>query len=401
VNESFRYRAATATGEVVEGILTAASTRDAADELRRQTLVPVSIESATRQAVGSRATGARTGKRESLTTSVRTIATLLSAGVSVERAIDFATRHASHPEVADAFRAIQLDVQRGAMLSEAVRRQPLFGAFAAAVCRAGEESGTLDQALVRLADWYEQELELRSQIRSALTYPALMGIVAGIGVAVLLILVVPRFVAILGDIGAELPVSTRILVGASALVVNWWWLWLIGIGATILATRWWIKQPGNRRRWHAARLNLPGVGALERNSLTAQFTNAWGVLLNSGTPMLAALRVAREGIGNESIANELETAVEKVARGERVSESLAGALTPLAVELLSAGEESGRLPEMCARVASVHEQSAQRSVRTLVKLIEPVLILVFGAVVGFIALAMLQAVYSVNAGVTL
>ena len=401
MNESFRYRAATATGEVVEGILTAASTRDAADELRRQTLVPVSIESATRQAVGSRATGARTGKRESLTTSVRTIATLLSAGVSVERAIDFATRHASHPEVADAFRAIQLDVQRGAMLSEAVRRQPLFGAFAAAVCRAGEESGTLDQALVRLADWYEQELELRSQIRSALTYPALMGIVAGIGVAVLLILVVPRFVAILGDIGAELPVSTRILVGASALVVNWWWLWLIGIGATILATRWWIKQPGNRRRWHAARLNLPGVGALERNSLTAQFTNAWGVLLNSGTPMLAALRVAREGIGNESIANELETAVEKVARGERVSESLAGALTPLAVELLSAGEESGRLPEMCARVASVHEQSAQRSVRTLVKLIEPVLILVFGAVVGFIALAMLQAVYSVNAGVTL
>ena len=401
MNESFRYRAATATGEVVEGILTAASTRDAADELRRQTLVPVSIESATRQAVGSRATGARTGKRESLTTSVRTIATLLSAGVSVERAIDFATRHASHPEVADAFRAIQLDVQRGAMLSEAVRRQPLFGAFAAAVCRAGEESGTLDQALVRLADWYEQELELRSQIRSALTYPALMGIVAGIGVAVLLILVVPRFVAILGDIGAELPVSTRILVGASALVVNWWWLWLIGIGATILATRWWIKQPGNRRRWHAARLNLPGVGALERNSLTAQFTNAWGVLLNSGTPMLAALRVAREGIGNESIANELDAAVERVARGERVSESLAGALTPLAVELLSAGEESGRLPEMCARVASVHEQSAQRSVRTLVKLIEPVLILVFGAVVGFIALAMLQAVYSVNAGVTL
>ena len=401
MNESFRYRAATATGEVVEGILTAASTRDAADELRRQTLVPVSIESATRQAVGSRATGARTGKRESLTTSVRTIATLLSAGVSLERAIAFATRHASHPEVADAFRAIQLDVQRGAMLSEAVRRQPLFGAFAAAVCRAGEESGTLDQALVRLADWYEQELELRSQIRSALTYPALMGIVAGIGVAVLLILVVPRFVAILGDIGAELPVSTRILVGASALVVNWWWLWLIGIGATILATRWWIKQPGNRRRWHAARLNLPGVGALERNSLTAQFTNAWGVLLNSSTPMLAALRVAREGIGNESIANELETAVEKVARGERVSESLAGALTPLAVELLSAGEESGRLPEMCARVASVHEQSAQRSVRTLVKLIEPVLILVFGAVVGFIALAMLQAVYSVNAGVTL
>lgn len=401
MNESFRYRAATASGEVVEGVLTASSTRDAADELRRQTLVPVSIESANRQAGGRRADGTRAGKRESITTSVRTVATLLSAGVSLERALDFAARHASHPEVTDAFRAIQLDVQRGAMLSEAVRKQPVLGAFAAAVSRAGEESGTLDQSLVRLADWYERELELRSQIRSALIYPALMGIVAGVGVTVLLIFVVPRFIAILGDIGAELPLSTRILVGASRLVVGWWWLWLVLIGATILATRWWFTQPGNRRRWHAARLTLPGLGPLERNASTAQFTNAWGVLLNSGTPMLAALRVAREGVANESIANELDAAVERVARGERVSESLAGALTPLAVELLSAGEESGRLPEMCARVATVHEDAAQRSVRTLVKLIEPVLILVFGAVVGFIALAMLQAVYSVNAGVTL
>ena len=401
MNESFRYRAATASGEVVEGILSAASTREAADELRRQTLVPVSIESTTRQAVGKQMSGPRAGKRESITTAVRTVATLLFAGISLERALDFAARHASHPDVSEAFRAIQIDVQRGTMLSEAVRKQPTLGAFAAAVCRAGEESGTLDQALVRLADWYERELELRSQVRSALTYPALMGIVAGIGVAVLLILVVPRFVAILGDIGAELPLSTRILVGTSSLVVGWWWLWVPLIAASILATRWWFSQPGNRRRWHAARLTLPGVGELERNATTAQFTNAWGVLLDSGTPMLSALRVAREGIANESIASEIDAAVERVARGERVSESLAGALTPLAVELLAAGEESGRLPEMCARVAAVHEESAQRSVRTLVKLIEPVLILVFGAVVGFIALAMLQAVYSVNAGITL
>jgi type II secretory pathway component PulF len=399
VTEAFRYRAATASGDVVEGVLRAGSVRDAADELRRQTLVPVSIESTTRQAVVRGPSRTRAGKRESVTNAVRTVATLISAGVALERALDFAARHASHPDVAEAFRAIQLDVQRGAMLSEAVRKQPVFSAFAAAVCRAGEESGTLDQALVRLADWYERELELRSQVRTALTYPALMGIVAGIGVAILLIFVVPRFVAILGDIGGELPLSTRLLVGASAVVIGAWWLWLPLIAGVVIATRWWVVQPGNRRRWHAARLRLPGLGALEQNAATAQFTNAWGVLLNSGTPMLAAVRVAREGVANESIANELDSAVDRIARGERVAESLAGALPPLAVELLSAGEESGRLPEMCARVAAVHEEAAQRSVRTLVKLIEPVLILVFGAVVGFIALAMLQAVYSVNAGV--
>ena len=399
MNEAFRYRAATPSGEVVEGVLHAGSARDAADELRRQTLVPVSIESTTRQAVVRGSSQARAGKRQSITTAVRTVATLISAGVSLERALDFAARHASHPEIAGSFRAIQIDVQRGAMLSEAVRKQPVLGAFAAAVCHAGEESGTLDQALVRLADWYERELELQSQVRSALMYPALMGIVAGIGVAVLLIFVVPRFVAILGDIGGELPLSTRMLVGASAIFVGWWWLWLPLIAGVILATRWWLAQPGNRKRWHAARLSLPGFGALERNAATAQFTNAWGVLLNSGTPMLAALRVARGGVSNESIANELDSAAEKVARGDRVAESLSSALPPLAVELLSAGEESGRLPEMCARVTAAHEEAAQRSVRSLVKLIEPALILVFGAVVGFIALAMLQAVYSVNAGV--
>jgi type II secretory pathway component PulF len=189
----------------------AGSARDAADALRRQTLVPVSIEHAPRQAPGARTTRARAGRRESVTTAIRSIATLLAAGVSLERSLDFAVRHASHPDVADAFRAAQRDVQQGLMLSEAFRKQPSLGQFAAAVCHAGEESGTLDQALQRLADWYEREQELRSQVQTALMYPALMGVVAGIGVAILLAFVVPRFVAILGDIGGELP-PTRILV---------------------------------------------------------------------------------------------------------------------------------------------------------------------------------------------
>jgi type II secretory pathway component PulF len=227
-------------------------------------------------------------------------------------------------------------------------------------------------------------------------YPALMGIVAGIGVIVLLTFVVPRFVAILGDVGGQLPLSTRLLVGASALFAGWWWLWLLLIAGAVLAIRSWIADPENRRRWHATRLRAPIVGTLEQSAATARFTSALSVLLNGGSSMLTAVRVAAEGVANSAIAGELETAGERIARGERVSESLAGALPPLAVEMLAAGEESGRLPDMCARVAKVHEESVARSLRSLVRLIEPVLILAFGAIVGFIALAMLQAVYSVN-----
>jgi type II secretory pathway component PulF len=399
VNEAFRYRAATVSGDLVEGVVHAGSARDAADELRRQTLVPVSIEAATRQAAGPPTIRRGPGRRESVAVSLRTIATLLSAGVSLERALDFATRHASHPEVADAFRSVRADVQRGVMLSDAVRKHDSLGAFAAAVCHAGEESGTLDGALTRLADWYESENELRSQVRTALMYPALMGIVAGIGVIVLLTFVVPRFVAILGDVGGQLPLSTRLLVGASALFAGWWWLWLLLIAGAVLAIRSWIADPENRRRWHATRLRAPIVGTLEQSAATARFTSALSVLLNGGSSMLTAVRVAAEGVANSAIAGELETAGERIARGERVSESLAGALPPLAVEMLAAGEESGRLPDMCARVAKVHEESVARSLRSLVRLIEPVLILAFGAIVGFIALAMLQAVYSVNIGI--
>jgi type II secretory pathway component PulF len=400
VSEAFRYRAATGAGDLVEGVVQAGSVRDAADALRRQSLVPVIVESATRQASPTRpAARSETGRHESVASALRTLATLLSSGLALEQALDFVGRHASHPDTAAAFGAIRSDVQRGVMLSEAIRKHALLGGFAAAVVHAGEESGTLDQSLVRLADWHERANELRAEVRAALLYPVLMGIVAGIGVAILLAFVVPRFVAILGDVGGALPLSTRLLVGVSNVVLHGWWVWLPLVGGAVLATRWWLGDPGNRRRWHAARLTLPRIGPLERSTMTARFTSALGVLLQGGAPMLGALRVARESVTNQAMAAELEVAGEKIARGERVAESLAGIFPPLAVELLAAGEEGGRLAEMCARVAQIHDESVGRSLRTLVRLVEPALILAFGAVVGFIALAMLQAVYSVNAGV--
>lgn len=400
MSEAFRYRAATAAGGLIDGELTAGSALEAADALRRQSLVPVSVESVARQAgAAPKAWRSQAGRRDSVATALRTLSTLLSSGLALEQSLDFVRRHASHVDTATTFEAVRLDVQRGVMLSDAVRKHPLLGRFPAAVIHAGEESGTLDQALVRLADWYEGANELRSGIRAALLYPALMGIVAGAGVVVLLTFVVPRFVAILGDIGGTLPLSTRMLVGASGVVVGGWWIWLPLVLVAVPAGRWWLGDRANRKRWHAARLRVPMVGSLERTAMTARFTSALGVLLQGGTPMLAALRVAREGVTNLAVADELESAAERVAQGERVSEALAGPFPPLALELMAAGEESGSLPAMCGRVSKILDESVGRSLRSLVRLVEPALILTFGVIVGFIALAMLQAVYSVNAGV--
>jgi type II secretory pathway component PulF len=396
VTAAYRYRAATTTGAVVEGVVRAGSPRDALDELRRQTLVPVSVEPVAERTTGS-GSMPRISRRDALATSMRTVATLLGAGMPLDRALDFAASHAGQADVAAAWRAVLTDVQSGVSFGESVRKQVLFGTFAGAIVRAGEESGQLDSALARLADHFERTNELASQLRGALLYPMLMGVVSSVGVVVLLAFVVPRFVAMLADVGGTLPLSTRMLVGASSVVTRGWWIWGPLLLLLIFGTRQWLMDPANRKRWHAARLRIPVAGPVEAMVQTSRFARALGVLLKSGTPMLNALRLAREVMRNDALAGGIDEAVAAVGRGDRVADALAGHLPPLAVQLLAAGEESGNLDAMCERVADVYDGDVQRSLRTLVRLVEPVLIVTFGLVVGFIALAMLQAMYSINA----
>jgi type II secretory pathway component PulF len=395
VTAAYRYRAATATGDLIEGVVRAGSPRDALDELRRQTLVPVSVEPVAERA----ARAARLSRRDALAVAVRTIATLLAAGIPLDRALAFTAAHAGQAEVASALRAILSDVEAGESFAEAVRRHELLGAFAGAIVRAGEESGTLADAMSRLADHLERMNELVTQLRSALLYPLLMGIVAGAGVIVLLAFVVPRFVAMLADVGGSLPLTTRLLVAASAVVTRGWWIWVPMLVVLVLVARRWLRDPANRRRWHGARLRLPVVGELEAKLAAARFGRALGVLLRSGAPALASLRLAREAVTNEALVARLDEATTAVGRGDRIAVSLEAALPPLAAQLLAAGEESGRLDAMCERVAEIYDREVQTTLRTLVRLVEPLLIVVFGVIVGFIALAMLQAMYSINAGV--
>jgi general secretion pathway protein F len=400
VSVAFRYRAATAAGDVIEGVLQAPTPRAAIDELRRQTLVPVSVEPVERAAATRQAPQWLGGQRrdDALATATRTMATMLAGGATLERALRFAADHAATGELRDALSAVRQDVQRGETLATALRtRVATFGTLAPAVVRAGEESGTLDDALARLADHVERTRDLRAQLRAALLYPALMGLVAGAGMLVLLTFVVPRFVALLNDTGGTLPVSTRLLIAGSGVVTHWWWLWLALGAVAIVGGRGWLQQPGNRARWHAARLGWPVVGTLERGVATARFARAFGTLLHGGSGILASLRVAREAVDNVALSTRLAGCERAVERGEPLAASLEGVLPPLATQLLAVGEESGALDSMALRVADTFDAESQRTLRSLVALVEPLLIVVFGALVGFVALAMLQAIYSINA----
>ena len=401
---TYRYRAATLAGEVVEGVVQAENPRAAIDELRRQTLVPVAVEPMnTRRALWLTLWTrwrSRGNRDDALAVGTRTIAAMLSGGATLDRALAFAAAHAGHPDVGEALADLRRQVQQGGTLSSAMRERPaVFGGLAPAVTRAGEESGTLDVALSRLADHFDRVRDLRGQLRAALWYPALMGIVSGVGVVVLLTFVVPRFVGMLAESGGTLPTSTRLLVSMSAAVTGSWWA-LLALGALAwILVRGWLHEAGNRRRWHGHRLRWPVWGALERAVATARFARAFGTMLESGAGVLASLRIAREAVSNLSLGSAVDDAARAIERGVRVADSLEGALPPLAVQLLAVGEESGTLAAMSLRIADTYDGEVQRSLRTLVAMVEPMLIVAFGGVVGFVALAMLQAIYSINAGV--
>jgi len=396
VAERYRYRAADADGRVVEGVVQAASRGIALEELRRQRLVPVDIAPLGNE-LARRAPAQR--RPQALAAWARTTATLLEAGMPLDRALGFATEHAAHPMVASASAEVRADVQNGATFADALRkRATVFGALVPAMAAAGEESGALDQAMGRLADHLDDANELRAQVRSALTYPAIMAGASAAGITVLLAFVVPRFAAMLQETGGTLPLSTRVLVGMSRVVSGWWWLWVLLALGTVVGVRAWLGDPSNRRRFHAARLTWPVVGPIESAFSTARFARALGMLLSSGMSAIGALRIARGTVSNLALAAALDQATEDVSHGVRIATALAPVLPPLGAQLLAVGEETGRLPELARQVAETYDRDLARSLRTAVALIEPSLIVFFAILVGFVALAMLQAIYSVNAG---
>jgi type II secretory pathway component PulF len=277
VNQAFRYRAATVTGSLVEGVVQAPDQRVALEELRRQTLVPVSIVAG--DTSKARATW-RGSRHDAVAASFRAMATLLGGGAPLDRVLEFAVQATDHPEVKACLVAVRHDVQSGHTFARALgAHADVFGTLAPAMVLAGEESGSLDEALERLADHLERARALRAQLRDALVYPVLLAGVAGLGVVVLLTFVVPRFVAMLADAGSTLPWTTRALVFASHAVSGYWWLWLGMAVVLVLAGRAWLADGENRSRWHAVRLSLPIVGPLEWLTWTSRFTRALGSLL--------------------------------------------------------------------------------------------------------------------------
>ena len=404
----WRYQAADAQGAMTRGEVEAASAEDAAEELRRRSLWVIELEP-TRAATLAltlaspvqllkRVARRTTDGDESLALLTRTVATLLESGVPLVRALAFAASGETDARWQRIFGGLQEAVTRGESLSEAAARVEALPRAYAPLLAAAEASGSMADTFARLADDLELQSQLRSRVRAALVYPTLLAIASTVGTLVILIVVVPRFADLIAGAGGTVPASTRLLIGLSALLSRYGWLLAIAVVLVGTAVRQSLQDAARRRRWHAARLRWPLIGRFEREQAAAGYLSTLAVALESGVPLLRAMSLARATVGNDDLAERLARAEALVRDGGSVSQALSGSLTPLATRLLEAGEESGALAPLARRAATAANDQVQRVVTSAVALIEPVMILGFGGVVGFVALALLQAIYGINAG---
>jgi type II secretory pathway component PulF len=387
----YRYRAARSDGAIVAGAIDAGSLGEATATLTARGLFPVelTVTEEERQAAAS---------RRDLAIVFRGIAALVAAGVPLERAVA-----ASEPLASGALRetlsAARARLREGASLANALSvGRGVVPALVLGMVRAGERGSQLGTALEQVAIHLEQEADLVARVRQALTYPLLLAVAGTASVMVITTVVVPRFAGILADLGQQLPLATRLLLGVSEFMSRFW----IPLVAITAASIWggieWLRRPAGRRQVHELLLKVPVIGSVRKALATARVMRALGGMLRSGMPLVPALDAAREASGDLAIGDRLERVRERVLQGAALAAALEreAAVSPSALQLVMVGESSGRVGEMALGAGNLAAQEAERGLRTLVTALEPALVIAFGGLVAFTAAALLQAVYSLR-----
>jgi len=389
----YQYTALDAGGSEMKGKIEAASERVANQRLREQGLRPFELkETKGKDGAGSKGGfGKRKIKLPEISTFTRQIATLIDAGLPLLRALNILSDQTENPALKDVISAISTDIQGGASFSEALQKHPhVFSKLYINMVKAGEIGGVLEVVLDRLATFAEKDMELRTKIKGALTYPAIMGLVATGVVVFLLIFVIPTFVKMFNDVGLALPLPTQIVIAASDFLTNYWYVILGAIGVLVFAFKHANKTDAGKLKIDAMKLKVPVFGELNRKVATARFTRTLSTLIASGVPILQALDIVREVAGNEVIAQAMTKVSASITEGETISKPLheAKVFAPMVTHMIAVGEETGALETMLSKIADQYEMIVDETVSALSSMIEPIMIVFMGATVGLIVTAL-------------
>src|ERR1051325_4308907 len=394
---TFAYQAVDGAGKRMRGQAQAVSSGALARSLEERGLLVLEVAESAEAASTGR--GMRFGRRREVLEVTRAMAALLPVGMPLAQALSAASGVASG-DVKAALLEVKERVERGDTLSSALAHHPqLFSPLYVGLVRAGEKSGDIDAAFARLSDQLERDEQLRGKVLSAAIYPMLLATAGSVAVTVLLFFVLPRFVTLLEGSGAKLPRSTATLLAVSAGLHRLWPVLLLIPLAIAAFGAWATNTDEGRRVWSTILLSLPGVRTLRRYALAGRFARLGGVLLGGGAPLLTALDDTIESIGDPNARDDVVRIRTRVREGS----SLRGALNdstlfpPMLAQLVGVGEEAGQLREFLMKAADIFEERTERATQRLATLAEPAMIVMFGAIVAFVALSLLQAIYGINA----
>ncbi len=329
----------------------------------------------------------------------RQLATLVRAGIPLVESISALVDQTEKESLIKVLSAIREDLKEGTSFAKTLERHPkVFVPLYVNMVAAGEASGTLEAVLERLADFMENQSRLRGKVSSALTYPILMTIIAGVLVGVLMVAVVPKVTSIFDNLGQELPWYTALLIAVSDFFAAFWWLLILaGIGGTVFFRRWVATEEG-RLKFDTFMLRVPMFGRLNLLVAVARFARTLSTLLASGVPLLSAMAIVRNVLGNKRLANVVEQATSMIREGESIAEPLrrSGEFPPMVTHMIAIGEKSGQLEQMLVNVSEAYETDVDAKVQALTSALQPLVIVVMGGMVGFIAMAILMPLVQMN-----
>jgi len=329
----------------------------------------------------------------------RQMATLTKAGIPLAETLTALVEQATSPKLRRTLADVRRKVNEGTSLADAMGGHPkVFTDLYVNMVRAGETAGNLDQVLARLAEFLDSQVKLRSKVQGAMVYPIVMALVGMAITGMLMVVVVPKITEIFDDMGKSLPWNTQLLIFVSRITGDWWWLIIILSGLGYYAFRRWKRSPRGKARWDRFTLRVWVVGPLLRMVAVGRFARTLGTLLSSGVPVLKALEIVKHLLENDVLIKAVEDARVAIREGESIASQLAksGQFPPMVTRMIAVGERSGQLEGMLENVADAYEGEVELKIGRLTTLMEPLLILVMGGVVGFIVFSILMPILEMN-----
>ena len=394
----FNYTARTLTGELQSGTIDLPSHDDVIAHLRKNRMIVVKVQQAPRQLNFTFGSGITT---RDVVIFTRQFATMINSGLPLVQALDILAEQTENKALKDVTRAVVYDVESGHTLADALRKHPkAFSDLYVNMVAAGEAGGILDTILLRLATFMEKNDALVRKVKGALIYPAVIMSVAAIAIVILLIFVIPVFQSMFADVKMELPLATRIVIGASSFLKHFWYLLFGGVPALVYVIRRYYKTPSGRLNLDKVLLAFPVLGDVIRKSAVSRFTRTLGTLIASGVSILDGLEITAKTAGNRVIHDAIMESRSSIAGGETIAAPLqkSKVFPPMVISMIAVGEQTGGLDEMLSKIADFYDEEVDAAVENLLALMEPVMIVFLGIVVGGMIVAMYLPIFNmVNA----